>query len=288
MNQKTSPIIHPNKLVQLKKFILIDVRTGANAQAIYEKAHLKGALWVDLEQQLATKTDNAAHGGRHPLPSIEKFSEVLTQLGITPESWVIVYDDKNGSNAAARFWWMLKAVGHSKVQVIDGGMDAAIKAGFSISDKNEIPQMQTPYKADEWVLPMKDLAAVEHATHDDNFLIIDVRSKERFDGLVEPIDLIAGHIPNATNIPFTDNLDADGFFLPPSVLKAKYEAAFNKKSSENVIVHCGSGVTACHTLLALDYAGIEIPSLYVGSWGEWSRNDLPMVTLISNSAYDLN
>jgi thiosulfate/3-mercaptopyruvate sulfurtransferase len=279
MNQKTSPIIHPNELNKLKEFILIDVRTGANAQATYEKAHLKGALWVDLEQQLATKSDNAAHGGRHPLPSVEKFTEVLTQLGITNDSWVIVYDDKNGSNAAARFWWMLKAVGHSKVQVIDGGMDAAVKAGFPISDKKEIPEVQNPFKADKWVLPLKDLEAVEHATHDDNFLIIDVRSKERFDGLVEPIDLIAGHIPNATNIPFTDNLDTDGFFLHPSVLKAKYEAAFNKKSSENVIVHCGSGVTACHTLLALDYVGIEMPSLYVGSWGEWSRNDLPMVTL---------
>jgi thiosulfate/3-mercaptopyruvate sulfurtransferase len=279
MIQKPSPIIHPNTLTQTQNYILIDVRTGANAQANYEKAHLKGALWVDLEQQLATKTDNAAKGGRHPLPSIEKFSDVLTQLGITPESWVIVYDDKNGSNAAARFWWMLKAVGHQKIQVIDGGMEAAVKAGFPISDKKETPLVQNPYKANKWVLPLNDLAAVEHATHDDNFLIIDVRSKERFDGLVEPIDLIAGHIPNATNIPFTDNLDADGFFLPPSVLKAKYEAAFNKKTSENVIVHCGSGVTACHTLLALDYAGIEMPSLYVGSWGEWSRNDLPMVTL---------
>jgi thiosulfate/3-mercaptopyruvate sulfurtransferase len=282
MKEKISPIINPNALVQLKattELILIDVRTGPNAQANYEKAHLEGALWVDLEHGLATKTDNAANGGRHPLPSVEKFTDVLTQLGITPDSWVIVYDDKNGSNAAARFWWMLKAVGHQKVQVTDGGMDAAIKSGFLISGKKETPHVQKPYKADKWVLPLKDLEAVEHATHDDHFLIIDVRSKERFDGLVEPIDLIAGHIPNATNMPFTDNLDADGFFLPPSVLKAKYEAAFNKKSSGNVIVHCGSGVTACHTLLALDYAGIEIPSLYVGSWGEWSRNDLPMVTL---------
>jgi thiosulfate/3-mercaptopyruvate sulfurtransferase len=279
MNQKPSPIIHPNALFNIQKYILIDVRTGANAQDTYEKAHLKGALWVDLELQLATKSDNAANGGRHPLPSVEKFSHVLTELGITNDSWVVVYDDKNGSNAAARFWWMLKAVGHQKAQVLDGGMDAAIKAGFPTNDKKETPQIQHPYKADKWILPLKNLEAVEHATHDDNFLIIDVRSKERFDGLVEPIDLIAGHIPNATNIPFTDNLNTDGFFLPPSVLKAKYEAAFNKKSSENVIVHCGSGVTACHTLLALDYAGIEIPSLYVGSWGEWSRNDLPMVTL---------
>lgn len=279
MNQKPPPIIHPNALFDIQKYVLIDVRTGANAQATYEKSHLKGAIWVDLEHQLATKSDNAAHDGRHPLPIVEKFAAVLTQLGITNDSHVIVYDDKNGSNAAARFWWMLKAVGHHAVQVINGGMDAAVKAGFPTSDTPQKPLAQNPYKADKWVLPLKDLEAVEQATHDDNFLIIDVRSKERFDGLTEPIDLIAGHIPNATNIPFTDNLDADGFFLPPSVLKAKYEAAFNKKSLENVIVHCGSGVTACHTLLALDYAGLEIPSLYVGSWGEWSRNDLPMVTL---------
>jgi thiosulfate/3-mercaptopyruvate sulfurtransferase len=280
MKKDLSPIIKPDALLGLKQtttLVIIDVRTGPNAQENYAKAHLEGALFVDLEQQLAAKTDNAADGGRHPLPSVEQFVKVLTELGITNDSHVITYDDKNGANAAARFWWMLKAVGHAQIQVIDGGLDAAIQAGFPVGSNQEKPLIQTPYTAQNWVLPLAYLDEVEAATQDDKKLIIDVRDKARFDGLVEPIDLIAGHIPNATNIPFSDNLDADGFYKDPSVLKAQYEKAFDSKPSDAVIVHCGSGVTACHTLLAMAYAGMEIPKLYVGSWSEWSRNELPMV-----------
>ena len=281
MEKYLSPIIKPDALMVLKQttdIALIDVRTGENALTLYENAHLQGALFVDLERQLAEKGDNAANGGRHPLPSVDQFTSVLTQLGIETNSHVIVYDDKNGANAAARFWWMLRAIGHQKVQVIDGGMQAAVKAGFSTSDKKEVVWPKTPYKTDAWVLPLVDLETVEKATHDENSLIIDVRDKARYEGRVEPIDLIAGHIPNAVNVPFSENLDADGFYLDPSVLKAKYEAIFGNKASNQVIVHCGSGVTACHTLLAVAYAGMEMPNLYMGSWSEWSRNDLPIAT----------
>ena len=111
-------------------------------------------------------------------------------------------------------------------------------------------------------------------------MVIDVRSKERYDGKIEPIDLIAGHIPGAVNMPFTENLDEQGLFLDPQVLRNKYEQLFNHIKSENIIVHCGSGVTACHTLLALAYAEMAIPKLYVGSWSEWSRNDKTMITTI--------
>ena len=281
MIQKTSPVIKPENLLAVKgsfTLVIVDVRTGAHAFENYEKEHLEGALFVDLENMLATKSENAANGGRHPLPSVEKFTEVLTHLGITPESNVIVYDDKNGANAAARFWWMLRAIGHNNVQVIDGGFQAAVKYGFPVSAKKEMISIKNPYVADNWLLPLVDLEAVEKATHDEDFLIVDVRDQVRFDGITEPIDLIAGHIPNAINVPFTNNLDAEGFYLGPSVLKAQYEAFFNNKPSENIIVHCGSGVTACHTLLALDYAGFDMPNLFVGSWSEWSRNDLPMIT----------
>lgn len=281
MEKKLSPIIKPADLMILKQttdITLIDVRTGPNALEMYQNNHLDGALFVDLEHQLAHKSDNAANGGRHPLPSVAQFSSVLMQLGIENNSHVIVYDDKNGANAAARFWWMLRAVGHEKVQVIDGGMQATVKAGFPTSDKKEVITPKMPYKADAWVLPLVDLETVENATHNDNLLIIDVRDKARYEGHVEPIDLIAGHIPNAVNVPFSENLDADGFYLDPSVLKAKYAAVFDNKASNQVIVHCGSGVTACHTLLAVAYAGMEIPNLYMGSWSEWSRNDLPIAT----------
>ncbi len=281
MEKDPSPIIKPADLIALKrttKLVLVDVRTGPNAYENYAKTHLEGALFVDLETQLATKSANAADGGRHPLPSVGKFVEVLTKLGISNDSQVVTYDNKNGSNAAARFWWMLKAVGHAKIQVIDGGLQAAIAAGFSVSANEEKPLKSTPYEAEKWVLPLVTLEDVKKATHDDKMLIIDVRDKARFGGLTEPIDLIAGHIPNAVNVPFGDNLDANGFYEDPSVLKAKYAEILENRASDEVIVHCGSGVTACHTLLAMAHAGMEIPPLYVGSWGEWSRNDLPMIT----------
>jgi thiosulfate/3-mercaptopyruvate sulfurtransferase len=281
MAKDISPIIKPDALIALKQkkaLVIIDVRTGANAYEVYEKTHLEGALFVDLELQLAEKTADAANGGRHPLPTAAQFALVLSQLGITPKSHIIVYDAQNGANAAARFWWMLKAVGHAKVQVIDGGLDGAIKAGFPLSSKKETPLIGKKYKADKWLLPLADLEEVEKATQNAALRIIDVRSKERFDGKSEPIDLIAGHIPNAINVPFFDNLDADGFFYTPSVLREKYDKIIDGKPSEAVIVHCGSGVTACHTLLAMAYAGIEIPKLYIGSWSEWSRNELPIAT----------
>ena len=136
------------------------------------------------------------------------------------------------------------------------------------------------YLIDKWMLPTIEMQAVENVAQNPDYLVIDVRSKERYDGKIEPIDLIAGHIPGAVNMPFTENLNEQGLFLDPQVLRNKYEQLFNQIKSENIIVHCGSGVTACHTLLALAYAEMDIPKLYVGSWSEWSRNDKTMSTTI--------
>ena len=132
MTQKISPIIKPEELKALKdNYVLIDARAGApDVKDKYLESHLKGALFVDLDHQLADIKPNAAHGGRHPLPEPQKFAEVLMQLGIGPTSHVVVYDDKNGANAAARFWWMMRSIGHEKIQVLDGGMQAAVAAGF--------------------------------------------------------------------------------------------------------------------------------------------------------------
>ncbi|HEY4629388.1 MAG TPA: sulfurtransferase, partial [Flavobacterium sp.] len=208
----------------------------------------------------------------------EHFSKTLTSLGITPISHVVVYDDKNGANAAARFWWMLKSVGHNKVQVLDGGFQAAVKAGFPTSSKIEIPLTKEPYKIENWLLPLADIHEIDKVAQNHDFLVVDVRDQERYNGEKEPIDLIAGHIPGAINIPFTTNLDSNGFFLSPEKLKNNYLKEFGNKAAQNIIVHCGSGVTACHTLLAIAYAGLEIPKLYVGSWSEWSRNNRPIAT----------
>lgn len=281
MRQSISPIIRATELVKLyqtEKIVLVDASSGKNARTNYDKLHLDGALFVDLNTQLADIKEDVSHGGRHPLPTPERFSETLTTLGISPLSHIVIYDETNGSNAAARFWWMLKSAGHAKVQVLDGGFQAAIKAGFPTTDKIKIPDKSEPYKIDTWKFPLADIVEVEKVSQDENYIVIDVRDNERYNGEKEPIDLIAGHIPGAINIPFTTNLNSEGLYLSPEELKKKYLQAFDNKKSENIIVHCGSGVTACHTLLAIAYAGLNIPKLYVGSWSEWSRNNKTIAT----------
>ena len=281
MKLNISPIIEVSellKLVETENVILVDASTGKQAKINYLEKHLKGALFVDLNTQLADIKDDVSEGGRHPLPTLEQFEKTLFELGISAKSYVIIYDERNGSNAAARFWWMLKSIGHEKVQVINGGFVEAEKKGFPTTSNVEIASKTEPYKIEKWTLPLADISEVEKVATNTNYTVIDVRDTERYKGKVEPIDLVAGHIPRAINIPFTTNLNNDNLFLQPTELKQKYQTVFGDKKAENIIVHCGSGVTACHTLLAIAYAGLEIPKLYVGSWSEWSRNNKPIAT----------
>lgn len=277
------PLIHSKELLLLQKeksLIILDVRTGADAVQKYKQAHLAGALFVDLENDLSGAKTNPTQGGRHPLPTIQDFAILLGNLGIQMQSHVVVYDDKNGANAAARFWWMLRAAGHTSVQVLDGGYQAAIAAGVPTNSGIEMLVAVEPYDFKKWQLPTASITEVEQAGKQKDFLVIDVRDANRFRGETEPIDLVAGHIPGAVNIPFTSNLDEQGYFLPAAVLQQKYKHAFAGKNTANVIVHCGSGVTACHTLLAMAYAGFTIPKLYVGSWSEWSRSGRAIATAL--------
>ncbi|MDC8102355.1 sulfurtransferase [Chryseobacterium rhizosphaerae] len=269
-----SPIISPSELKKLAtdNLIILDARTGKDVVQNYLEKHIKGALFIDLDKDLAEIGENAAFGGRHPLPSIEKFAETLSDLGISGNSEIVVYDDKNASNAAARAWWMLKSFGFEKVQVLDGGMQAAEKEGIEFSSGEERVEKTPLIKKDHWFLPVSKLEEVENELKNASATVIDVRDAYRYRGESEPIDLVAGHIPGAINIPFSENLDENGFFLSPEVLKEKYKRLLENKP-ENLIIHCGSGVTACHTILALDYAGFTIPNLYVGSWSEWSRRE---------------
>jgi thiosulfate/3-mercaptopyruvate sulfurtransferase len=281
MTQEMAPIIKAAELMVLQQkgtIIIIDASNGVNAKENYEVKHLEGALYVDLNTQLADINTDVSIGGRHPLPTLVQFSQTLTSLGITPMSHVVVYDDKNGSNAAARFWWMLKSIGHSKVQVLDGGFTAAITAGFKTTAEVTVSLKKEAYKIENWMLPLATMHEIDKVLEDVDSLIIDVRDKERFEGKNEPIDLLAGHIPGAVNLPFTTNLDDNGFFLSPDELNKKYIKTFGTKKAQDIIVHCGSGVTACHTLLAVAYAGLEVPKLYVGSWSEWSRNNRTIET----------
>lgn len=269
------PIIEPQDLISLAQsdFILFDVSAGSKPR--YDAEHLEGAFYVDLNTDLADIGD-FAKGGRHPLPKLEEFFKVLGSFGVANDNHVILYDDKNGANAAARFWWMLRAVGHEKVQVINGGYQAAVAAGFPVSADVATPKPTKYLGGNEWELLVATIDEVQIARENPENIVIDVRDANRFAGLTEPIDLIAGHIPGAINAPFTENLDDKGMFLQPEVLKDKYRLTLKDVKTDDVVVHCGSGVTACHTLLAMDYAGLGIPKLYVGSWSEWSRNDKPM------------
>jgi thiosulfate/3-mercaptopyruvate sulfurtransferase len=275
-----NPVISVDQLVDLQKkeeVVLIDSRYGNQADQEYIKGHLKGAFFVDLDQDLADIKDDPANGGRHPLPTIEHFIKVLNCLGITNLSRVVIYDNNSGA-FASRMWWMLKSIGHENVHVLDGGYDIAVSKGYAVIKGEEIAINEGNYKANHWDWPMASLKEVEKAVNSNEYMVIDVRSNVRYNGEIEPIDLVAGHIPGAVNIPFVSNLNESKEYLSVSELSDKYQKALGNIKSDQVIVHCGSGVTACHTILAMSIAKMPIPKLYIGSWSEWSRNKKPIAT----------
>ena len=275
---KLSPIINAEDLVNLNRenLVIVDAGSGGAAYENYLEEHIDGALYVDLNDDLAQIPKDAKNGGRHPLPSLEKFEEVLHRLGIKQNSHVIVYDDKNASIAGARFWWMLRAAGIEKVQILNGGIQKAKEKGLSMNSKIVEPKSVEKLSLKEWKLPKVDINFIAQHSEKPDYIVIDVREEDRYDGKTEPIDDVAGHIPGAINIPFKENLNEDGTFKSPEALHEKYAEILRDIPSDKISIHCGSGVTACHTLLALDYAGFKIPNLYVGSWSEWSRNDKPV------------
>ncbi|MFN3771793.1 sulfurtransferase [Cloacibacterium normanense] len=281
------PIITATELSEIfnqENLVILDARTGKDARENYLQNHIKGARFIDLDKDLAEIGEDAAFGGRHPLPKISKFAETLQNLGISEDSHIVVYDTSNGANAAARCWWMLKSFGVEKVQVLSGGFQTAEKAGIPLKSGEEIFEKTSFILKENWSWPTSTLEEVEKEISENSAIVIDVRDAYRYRGESEPIDLVAGHIPGAINIPFSENLDENGAFLSPEILKEKYQqfladASPQLNMTKKLIIHCGSGVTACHTILALDYAGFvtlsgaEVPNLYVGSWSEWSRRE---------------
>jgi thiosulfate/3-mercaptopyruvate sulfurtransferase len=273
-----SPLISPEDLRGLlasgSRVVLLDAR---NADAAYDAGHLRGAIHASLDRDLSDASQpgfDPARGGRHPLPSIRRWSATLGAWGIAPSSTVIVYDETDGSNAAARAWWMLRAAGHEDVRVVDGGFAAAVEAGLPVDTDRPVQNALDPYPVETWLRPTMDIDDVDAARLDPGWRVLDVRSGPRYRGEAEPIDPVAGRIPGAVNLFFGENM-RDGRFKAADVLRAQYEALFGSVPMERVIVHCGSGVTACHTLLALEAAGLDGAALYVGSWSEWCRNVRP-------------
>lgn len=274
----SSPIIAPEDLARLlaggAEVVLLDARQTSGA---YEEGHLRRAVHVDLERDLSAAHApgfNPSRGGRHPLPDLERWAHTLGTWGIGPRTHVVIYDDQAGANAAARAWWMLRSAGHEEAAVLDGGFANAVSVGLEVTTDVPHPHVRGPYPAGFWQRPMSDMRRVDELRHDRSWRVLDVRSRERFSGEIEPIDPVAGHIPGAVNLPFTENLQ-DGRFKSAPQLRSQYESLLGGIPPERLIVHCGSGVTACHTLVALEAAGLPGASLYVGSWGEWCRNPMP-------------
>jgi thiosulfate/3-mercaptopyruvate sulfurtransferase len=227
---------------------------------LWWEAHLPGSVHLDLDRDLAGAP---GRGGRHPLPSREAFTATLQRLGITPELPLVVYDDMGGQLAAARAWWMLACwAGHPDVRLLDGGIKAWLGGGGELAEGDRVG---SPLSA--WTPTFHDERHVDAAALGaSGALLVDVRSRERFRGEAEPIDPVAGHIPGAVCHPSAENLTPYGRFKPAAQLAAELPEA------EAVVAYCGSGVTACHTILAYAVAGRPLPRLYPGSWSEWIRD----------------
>lgn len=249
-----------------------DLKNPDAGRQAYRAGHIPSARYADLNRDLASPV--TAESGRHPLPAPAALAEFCTAAGIGEDTQVVVYDEGNGSTAA-RGWWLLNWLGHAQVAVLDGGFACWVQSGGSIETGE--PASPPAAATTRFVAhPRPDAVAtsaeVEAAATDPRRLVVDARAPERFTGAVEPIDTVAGHVPGAVNHPFVGNLNAQGRFLPDDELRRLWSARLAGRSPENVIAMCGSGVTACHNLLAMACAGLPGAKLYAGSWSEWIRN----------------
>jgi len=245
-----------------------DLARPAYGHDSYRDEHLPGAVYADLNRHLSRPATPAS--GRHPLPSPADFAAQLCAWGVNDDSHVVAYDDGNGMYAA-RLWWMLRWLGHDEVAVLDGGMRRWLQLGLPLTE--DVPaRVPGNFVARPRPALAVDAAAVLAALREPATRILDARAPERYRGEVEPIDKVAGHVPGARNHPFGLSLDAQGRFQPPDALRQALAASLDGVAPERTIAYCGSGVTACHLLLALEHAGLHGARLYAGSWSEWSSD----------------
>ena len=243
-----------------------DLAKPGLGESQYRDGHIPGALFAHLDRDLSAR--KTGENGRHPLPDPEDFARWLEQTGLTPEDQVVCYDAGPGS-MAARLWWMLRWIGHDRVAVLDGGFAkwTAEKRPVTV----DVPHF-TPFNYP--IRPRKDVAVDASFVAKDlkNLLLVDARAPARYRGEQEPIDPVAGRIPGATNRFNMDNLSAEGVLKDGDSLRKDFEAVLRGRAPSEAIHYCGSGVAACHNLLAMEVAGLKGGRLYPGSWSEWSAD----------------
>ena len=246
-----------------------DLMNPATGHAQFVEQHIAGATHADLDQHLATHEDAIrVNGGRHPLPQREVFAAWLQSVGVNNDTQVVVYD-RNGMNYCGRLWWMLKWCGHDSVAVLDGGLQAWATAGGAIASGEATTQPAGNFALREPLVALVDTATVSAHLNNGTQTIVDARGAPRYRGEVEPLDPVAGHIPGALNRPFNTNLNAAGFFKSADELRAEFAVLLGSAKAENVVHHCGSGVSAVPNVLAMEVAGLGRTALYAGSWSEW-------------------
>lgn len=261
--------------------VLVDCRNvagGADTQAgreAWTQAHLPGAGYAHLDEDLSDKRKPASEG-RHPLPEPADFAALLGRLGIGPDDQVVAYDAGDGAMAAARLWWLLRLSGHQRVAVLDGGLAAWQAIGGPLDAG--VPEAKPPYPVPLDVSRVAGLEEVQARLGEAPGWLLDARPAPRFRGELEPLDPVAGHIPGARNRPLQDNL-ADGRFKPAEQLRAEFEALLAGRAPGEVVLSCGSGVTACHNLLAMEHAGLHGARVFAASWSGWvSDRSRPVAT----------
>ncbi len=243
-------------------FSLADPHKG---RADYDAGHIPGAFYAHLDDDLAGRPGGGR--GRHPLPAVPAFIRTLGRFGVAAGDHVVVYDDSGGA-IAARLWWMLRWVGLESVRLLNGGIQAWLRAGYALETDSRSPQ-PLPFVGDAADALTASTADVERRAQQ-NMVLVDARAAVRYRGEKEPIDPVAGHIPGALNLPFEENLDADGRFFAPQRLRRRFaDIGIGAANAASVVHMCGSGVTACHNLLAMEQAGLPGSRLYPGSWSAW-------------------
>ncbi len=237
----------------------------------YKTAHIPEARHCHLEEDLSSPI--TAKSGRHPLPDINKLVKCLGNWGVNKDTQVIAYDNTGGADYASRLWWQLRTLGHQNVAVLDGGFQQWEKSNKTLTQQlpEIIPKIFTPdIDEAQWL----STEAIQQNLSNKVFTVLDARAAERFRGEVEPFDTIAGRIPGAINRAFTLNLNEEGLFLSTKELRKQFDALLGNIAPQDIVHQCGSGVTACHNMLAMEIAGLTGSKLYAGSWSEWIRDNI--------------